>query len=443
MSLKFKVQKLQDVVCVTIKDITSTTIPIGCKYVNDVYLNSIYDLAYDDASGASLETNDSCLTIGACSKISEQNSHALLSFSASVVECVRLAITRIISGTLCNNRSDSYGDYQSTKQLDSMMLTFQLNMREFVVAVIALYLGMFGMKILIGSDNTKPSEILLVVLKIGLVTYFAIGNSSVDSSSGQWNLSGGMTDIVFPLLFSAMTEMASWMIYTGDAAALCYFTASEYVDSKNIGEGYTTFSHLALWDWLDCRMAKYVGIDPLLDITLKNNGKIIGDNLGYSIPPYILFIIPAVYFGFMSLAMLILSYPILVVSSTMYIIGLFISSMIIITVLGLLSPLMFPMWLFKKTEQYFKNWASLMLAHTIQPAIAIVALVMLYNVYDVMYYGKCQYVYYKITEGNGHYRKLFAIDTNESNYSSDDFKSCSNTIGWLMNSISPSVVGNC
>lgn len=140
----------------------------------------------------------------------------------------------------------------------------------------------------------------------------------------------------------------------------------------------------------------------------------------------------------MTLVMLVLMYPLLVISVAAYLINATVVCMISIVILGVLAPLFVPMLLFSYTRDFFDAWVKLMISFMLQPMVAVTFIITMFSIYDAGFYGKCKYTFADVKSGDRH-TKIFYIDNNWSNYALDvsndidDAKDCRSSLGFMLN----------
>jgi type IV secretion system protein VirB6 len=301
---------------------------------------------------------------------------------------------------------------------NSSFYAMQANMHTTVTALLILYIMFNAMTIFLGGMTDKKS-IAMFIIKFVLVTYFSIGINVAEDGKAY----SGMIDIIFPFLFTAVNEIASW-ISNASPSGLCNFTASDYAGGINY----------SLWDSIDCRTITYVGISGFADLYswLRESGQIASSSnfaiINYSIPPYFPLLVAGIWTGNLSLVMLALSFPILVILIGAYIVQSFVVCIIFITILGMLATLFVPMALFSYTYRYFEGWMKILFSCMLQPTVSVTFAVLVFSIYDYGFYGTCTYRKLNITMPDplGSTLISFFIDTTNTD------ANCTKTLGWWM-----------
>jgi len=430
-------KKYDDKVCVIIDDSYMQN-QIGCKYMKDPYMYSKYApfqekiVSAVDSARAVSDANDTpysalqaaaqedlgCNNINSCYYSAIDSSMTLLPISSPLINCIQSMLMNVVgASSVCTNTPLLNDPTTSIGSDTSAFYSLQLVMRRSVIALLTLYIIFGGIKIALGK-MIGSSEIIMFFLKAILVSYFSIGlvyNGKTFS---------GMIDWVFPVFFGALNEMASW-VAGASTSGLCSYTASDY-----------TGTNYALWDALDCRVATYVGINGVADLftSLRDSGVVesssLTPNLGavnYSIPPYMLLLVPALYTGNMYLFNLAVAWPIMVMAIGAYVVQSTIVCMIFIAIMGILAPLFVPMALFDYTKEYFDKWRNTFFSFVLQPTISVTFMVILFSVYDYGFYGDCEYKPLYIKSPTGATLKSFYIDINGGSTGN-----CNRTLGWWL-----------
>ncbi len=432
--MPLKLTRVDDKVCVSVQGFTTVT--VGCKYTKDPYELSKYAkfMGVSDALINKSSNNNStykalqersiqdlnCSNLNSCYYKAVEGSKTLLPISAPIINCVKDMLIRFLVNPQVCTFNDPTSINAAATLRDSAFYIFQKNLQKAVVALLMLYIMLNGAKIFLGGMASQ-SAIIMFIIKVVLVTYFSIG---INLSANGPTFSG-MIDIIFPFLFQGINDIASWIISAG-SSQLCAFNASDYGTSDNY----------SLWDALDCRVASYLGISGFTDLYTSlrasgnvnlNTGLTSGlSTIDYSIPPYFLLVVPAVFSGNISLIMLSLSFPILIISIAAYTVQSFVLCMIFIAILGMLAPLFVPMALFEYTYGYFENWMKLVFSFVLQPAVSITFGVLVFSIYDWGFYGTCKYRSINIIMPDSKILKSFFIDVKNAD------ANCKNTIGWWL-----------
>lgn len=138
---------------------------------------------------------------------------------------------------------------------------------------------------------------------------------------------------------------------------------------------------MSLWDTLDCKMSKYLGIGELPGASLAPYSLIFGIAMIVSTPLGILIMI---------LFVTIILFILLII---LRIIQMYLIAIIAIFILCFIAPLIIPALLFSFTKNIFHIWTKQLISFTIQPVIIVAFITLLMGVYDQIFYGKNHFFY--------------------------------------------------
>jgi len=285
-------------------------------------------------------------------------------FSAPIAQCVKETLENVFYNRAGHTQCYVYGDVPGSNgecangtdykkgelvPSESFFAKLQRYMEAVVKMVLTLSIVFYGFKLLtIGKDGINKKDIVMYLLKIGLVMYFATGNA--------WQ---GM---FFDGVYGASTVFSQMVfkIQTSNDLAKrdgCQFGQITLEDGTPISSATSYPSgkeYLAIWDTLDCKIARYMGFGP--EVSTANIVKLI--------------IAGFFTFGFgiyFSVALLI--FGMVLISATLRALHIFLSSSIAILLMVYVSPLIIPLSLFKTGEKIFKGWLSNLVSFCFQPII--------------------------------------------------------------------------
>ena len=374
-------------------------IPVGSKLIKEPYPNSKYDNVQSTG----------CQSINECFADIDSKSKVMMGFSAKIVECTRQMMTRaLIDPNLCNNLT---GNYEGSTG-SSLLYDFQKSMYKTVSALLTLYIMFFGFNILITGGQTKKSELITFVVKFVLVIYFSIG---VTVKGVHYD---GISTYLLPLMIYGGNQLSGIMMEAGSTASngLCLYTASDYD---------TGFAHLAMWDALDCRVWHYLGLQGFFSL-LNTSGHDFLNAMYTPVPFYLIMIVPAFWFGHIQLALMLLTFPFMVIGVAIYSVQAYIICIICILLLGILAPIFVPMALFDYTKGYFESWYKMILSFILQPMVVTTFMVIMFNIFDQTFNHTCKFY---SSESNG--KKTFIMDNDPDHYSSQELLECTKSLGFI------------
>jgi type IV secretion system protein VirB6 len=356
-----------------------------------------------------------CNSIYNCSQSAILSSQTAIPIISPIISCVKDMILRLVVSTeVCDpnavvlNIQATGGSAAAAKITGgpSMLNQFQSSMQQIVIALLTLYVMFFGIKMAIGAggedeEELKAKDMIMFVIKFIVVTYFSIG-INMNTTAGPQRFDG-ISQIVFPFMLNGITEIASWMMGAASINGLCSFPNSLYSATADI--------NMSLWDQIDCRLAYYIGYDGLMELVMMGAN----DPVYHSVPPYMVLIPIFIYFGLPSVALMLLSYPLMIISYVAYAICLYINSLILILILGIMAPIFVPMALFDYTKNYFENWYKNLFSLMLQPAVSLVFLSICFAVYDRAFYGTCIYSSTTVHYNNSTSSGFFNVNVQNNN----------------------------
>lgn len=446
-----KVIKEQDKICVATQSF-SGWIPIGCKFIKEPYPESIYADFFNPESDVE-ETQTTALTkcagLGSCYRRAYDSSRASVVMSSPVIECVQEMIAKLmISRDVCSF-SDFRTVFNTEARSTSALFEFQQNMHQIVSSLLAIYITLFGFRVILSGNVPQKKELVAFLAKFIFVVYFSVGINIGTGANGEFGRMDGMVQWAFPLLLEGMNSLGGWVANSGPSQ-LCVFNDVQYPQGMG---------HMQLWDALDCRVSHYLGLDRLLSFFASlqglDNGSYNSDTLMFPIPSYFFLLIPSVMTGIPFIVVAVLAYPLLVISLLGFIVNATVVCMIGIVVLGILAPLFVPAYLFSFTEGYFKSWVKLLVSFMLQPMVIITFMVAMLSLNDYGMYSTCLYRQIDTSFSDpGHKEKLeafgftipdtgltgagrefrmFEIDVDWRNYENEDqIRACQESLGFFM-----------
>lgn len=304
-------------------------------------------------------------------------------FSAPVAQCAKETIENIFYNraghTACKMLDDSptnnncpggtlykKGDQVLTRSFFSIL---QDHMRTIVKMVLTLSIAFFGIKILLGSGEIKKSNLLMYVLKIGLVMYFATGEA--------WQT------MFFDGVYGSSTVF-SQMVFKVETAVDpakrdgCQFGNIALTDGTKVAQ--STYpagkEYLAIFDTLDCKITRYLGFGP--EVSVANIVMIIVS--GYLVGAVGIYLVLSLFF-----------FGMLLIAATIRALHIFLSSAIAIILMVYVSPLVIPLVLFEKTKGIFKGWVTQLISFSLQPMILFAYLAIFITLMDKTLIGSATF----------------------------------------------------
>ncbi|AIL65801.1 Type IV secretion system protein virB6 [Rickettsiales bacterium Ac37b] len=297
-----------------------------------------------------------CYVGTSCTSLASRYSLSFFPITGALMQCVRETIFKVfVDPASCAGTNGMNAN---------LFPTFQNNMRKIVQILVALTIIIFGIKIALGGNIPKNSEIFIFIIKIILVAYFAVG--IYNSDTGRYE--DGLTKHIIPGFVGAANDLSNMMFQAGGSQGLCKYNVSEYKSG---------YSYLALWDALDCRIAYYLGFNN------ASNLAGVGLSLIFS------FIIPALFSFQIIFAVFCILFSIFVISIAVYFVHTFIIALIALSIISYLGPIFIPMALFGITRSYFDAWLKLMFSFALQPVVISAFMALMLTIFDQIFYGSC------------------------------------------------------
>ena len=259
---------------------------------------------------------------------------------------------------------------------ESIMVKALRYLTPAVYAALALYVIIFGIKVIIGSVRNK-AEIFLAVVKFDLILYLVNPNVWFNPKTGD-GYAMSLLEIPKELL-SYVASVDREFDGTGSCIA-GHGINKEHIFNEEVvpGSGYRTHGFdgvkLTVWDWIDCKLLNLVNIGlcnydsfsltMLIRLILKTLfSLILMSFLPGGAAIFAILTIMIVFWGMV--AMII--YAVMIALLTLKAVFVILMSMLTLSVLIVIAPLMLVFSLFDATKQMFENWFSKVFGYTIYP----------------------------------------------------------------------------
>jgi hypothetical protein len=250
----------------------------------------------------------------------------------------------------------------------SFFLKLQDNFQSIIKMSLVLAVIWFGIKILMVLGQIKRKEIMMFVIKIGLIMYFAVGNGW---QSGFMSAVMGTSNLLADLAMKFDPQTSEPERQDG-----CQFPKFNYADISDPNPQNFSYppgkNYLKIWDILDCKIARAIGFGP--EVSIPNLMLVLLAGM-LTFGAGIIFVVGAFCFAF---------FLILLIISAIHI---FLISFITITLLIYISPITITLSLFERTKSIFENWWKQLLGVTLQPMILFAYLGVLITVFDTTIIG--------------------------------------------------------
>jgi len=260
------------------------------------------------------------------------------------------------NGEACINGSilKEYEKGQSDGQ--NIFTNIQNNLQYAIKVAMTLAIVFFGIKMLMAPGDvigmSKRKEIILLIFKIGIVAYFALGDA--------WKT------MFFDAIYGSFPELvAKFFQYTSAEGDMCRPENLPIITNQS-------FKYLQIFNILDCKLKYYLAFTP--GTSTANIVGLIFSTLFTGVYGFLI----AISIFFFAIMM------ILVIIRALY---LFVTSALAIVVYIFISPVIFPTLLFKRTQNIFNTWFMQLISFALQPIILFVYIAIFIQASDLLILG--------------------------------------------------------
>lgn len=251
-----------------------------------------------------------------------------------------------------------------------------------VKMILSISVMFFGAQILSQKVNILDKKtILLYIFKFAMVGYFALGDAWHSMAfNAVYNLSSDLGLIVYNIRTPYGNSQRSK--FDGCQFGVIKSTKGEVIDNTN-WEGVNKQNYasdkryLAIWDTLDCKIAKYLGIG--MKASAANIAMLI----------FASFFTGAIGIYF---ALAVLFFGIFIVVMTIRALHIFLCSSISIVIFVFISPLIFTGLLFEKTKSIFDAWFKEIIGFGLQVVILFAYIGIVVVVMDQTLVGSATFI---------------------------------------------------
>ncbi len=306
-------------------------------------------------------------------------------FSAPIVQCFKETFENLLLNkageSRCLNPDEvpnrkgvcpSGNQFKMGEQLTtpSFFIRIQDRLRGIIKMVLTVSITFYGASVLLGGKPIEKKQLFGYIVKLGLLMYFALGNAwqsgFVDGLLGS---SQHVAQIMMKIDDESVPENKK------DGCQFPRFNANLDVTDSNrfdnpqypVGKEY-----LAVWDMLDCKLARAIGYGPNVSVpnlAIMIFAGFITGGLG------VVFFLAAFVFAFLLLSLILRAVHIFLLSSVAIIILIYI------------SPVTITMAMFQKTKPIFDNWVKQILGLSLQPVILFAYLGIFIAIFNVTIMG--------------------------------------------------------
>ncbi|WP_341812020.1 type IV secretion system protein [Wolbachia endosymbiont (group A) of Conops quadrifasciatus] len=307
----------------------------------------------------------------ACYNQAGSKSLAPIPITSMIVQCIKESLDNLVAGI--DSNSNSLKD-ENGHDKGSFLSVAQEKLKNTVTAVLVLALILFSIKAMSGGVRS-PQEMYMLIIKFALVIYFTTGSTMSHYYRELTRLSNGLSEIVLKA--------------SSESKGICNYKAGTDYEYTRAGKK-VSYSYLAPWDRLDCRILFYLGA-PLDGIGGKiGDGGVATLAVLLGAAPVLLVagsVIGIIFAGGQILIALVAIFmAILMMMVILWLCYVFILSLVALSVIIILSPLFIPMVLFQHTKGYFDGWVKELITYSLYPVILFAFLSFMFIACDKIYF---------------------------------------------------------
>ncbi|QTP62761.1 type IV secretion system protein [Wolbachia endosymbiont of Ceratosolen solmsi] len=297
----------------------------------------------------------------ACYNQAGSKSLAPIPVTSMIVQCIKESLDNLVAGKGAPNG-------------ESFISVAQKRLKNTVTAVLVLALILFSIKAMSGGVQ-RPQEMYMLIIKFALVIYFTTGSTMSHYYGELTRLSNGLSEIVLKA--------------SSESKGICNYKAGTDYEYTRAGKS-VSYSYLAPWDRLDCRILFYLGA-PLDGIGGKiGTGGVATLAVLLGAAPVLLVagsVIGIIFAGGQILVALVCIFmAVLMMMVILWLCYVFILSLVALSVIIILSPLFIPMVLFQHTKGYFEGWVKELITYSLYPVILFAFLSFMFIACDKIYF---------------------------------------------------------
>ncbi|MDF2964899.1 MAG: virB6 2 [Rickettsiaceae bacterium] len=361
----------------------------------------------------------SCKVSRSCYDPDSNHSKSFFNYSGKAVHCVKETLDKVL-----NPEQECLSEDNEVFLNINPFSYFQLSLKNAVRAALMIYVIFFGFKLLMNPEKVELEAIVTLVLKVVLVTYFAVGLGTVSYTAGGSRPNDGITQFALPILIQILTDFPNMIFQAAETLNICHFEPNEYP------AGYGFYS---LWDALDCRLQYYVSgmghVDSagafVAGADLSNNefnsSSPFKDKLAAGGASAAIFLM--LLGGQVILLVFVVIFMVVIMSLMLYFVSTFLICLTSIYVMAYIAPIFVPLALFEKTKAYFDSWLRVTISFALQPMILAAFMVILMVFYDEAVFGGCHFndpfvgedgiKHYQFADANGECKETFGYKLTE------------------------------
>jgi type IV secretory pathway VirB6-like protein len=322
------------------------------------------------------------------------------SFSGRAMRCIDQTIRNLFNGgyeVVTNKRVTGYkciDDDSSVTTVaecsDGLLSQFQEFAKNIVTVILALSISFIGISVLLGgfNDIKKAAQ---YAIKFSLVLYFVSGDAWRDSYYDFFTTAGTtLGEISFNSVQYSFDNADTVEVLPNDKSCASGNVEETGIDPDLVGPNQILYNdqevRYKLWDSFDCRWGMLFGRDSVGTVNLL-------DLISSGFTSFLIYFIILIFVGPATIFLFIL-----VMLKSMFVV---LSSMIIVSLLIFLSPIIIPLALFnnKKVRGIFDQWLKQLIGYSLVPMILMMVLAIFFKSIDYSIYGSESNSIYELVDG--------------------------------------------
>jgi type IV secretory pathway VirB6-like protein len=307
-------------------------------------------------------------------------------FSAPMAQCFKETMENVLLNTAgdtkCINPDESpsingtcESGYIYKKGVELTTKSFFVNVQDglqsAIKMVLTLSITFFGIMILFAVPGAaiERKKLLPYILKIGLVMYFAVGDGwQAGFMRGVLGTSTFISEMVFSVDVGTSEDTRDGCQFPrynySDTGETTRYTNPKYPPGKE---------YLAIWDTLDCKIARAMGFGPEV-----------------SVPNLLIMIVAGFFTGGLGILFVVgaFLFAFFLISITVRALHIFLISVTAIVIMIYVSPITITLSMFERTKSIFDGWWKNLLGFILQPMILFAYLGILITLFDKVIIGE-------------------------------------------------------
>lgn len=280
-------------------------------------------------------------------------------FLGLIVQCVEDTMLNIFAPT--RPILDSRGNEVT------VFTNMQKNLNNTLRAIFAIYIIIIGYKLIMGKEVPKRNQWSLYAFKLVIVMYFAIGPGLTPYLRSLITSEKELSLIVMDAGMGRNSSISS----SGTALVRQGYNYCS-LSNATYPAGYESYR---LWETIDCKLKKYLGI---------------GDyNKDTRAPKTVLIALSSIFSTALGFPIFVftLIYILFIILLSLKVVSVYIISILQIFILVFFSPIAIIAVLFEFTKSIFDTWLRLLLAAFLQPVMLFAFFGFMFTIMDLVYFG--------------------------------------------------------